>query len=448
MDVTRTDPRREPVDGSPGSTPDDGLVARYLRRWWSPRARNHTLWRLIYLWVTLAAAVLWFAVVLIGLVLGASLAIVTVGLPILTATFVVARHAAEYERQRARTLLGVEVVTPPERPVEGGWSARFRSEVTDPVAWRAVAFHLVAFVVHVVTATVALAWWVQGAWMLLTPVISRTIPALEDVLWEGNRLDSPQEWIGIPLLGVVLLVTAPLVTAGCAALSGGLVRALLGASRADLADRAARLAAQRDRSEARAAAERRKIERDLHDGAQARLVSLAVDLGRARERLDAGDAIDDVERIVSSAHEQTRLALAELRDLARGVHPAVLTDRGLDAAFSALAARTPVPAEVTVRVPVRPSPTVEAAAYFVVTEALTNLVRHGSATRAVVSVERSGDDLAVEVRDDGSGGAVERPGGGLAGLRDRVEALDGWFQVTSPAGGPTVVTAVLPAGRA
>jgi signal transduction histidine kinase len=191
-----------------------------------------------------------------------------------------------------------------------------------------------------------------------------------------------------------------------------------------------------------AAEDRRQIERDLHDGVQQRLVSLAMDLGRAKEKLDTDP--ESAKELVDEAHEEAKRAITEVRDLARGIHPAVLTDRGLDAALSALAARSTIPVDVQVDVTERPPASVEAAAYFVVSEALTNVVKHANATKASVTVRRSGDRLTVQVQDDGVGGASITDGSGLAGLRDRVGALDGELHLLSPGGGPTVLMVEIP----
>ncbi|HVT67140.1 MAG TPA: histidine kinase, partial [Trebonia sp.] len=190
--------------------------------------------------------------------------------------------------------------------------------------------------------------------------------------------------------------------------------------------------------------ERRRIERDLHDGAQQRLVALAMELGRAKAKL--ADDVDAAAALVDQAHTEAKAALTELRDLVRGVHPPVLTDRGLDAALSGLAARCPVPVSLHVDVPARPRPAVEAVAYFTVAEALTNVAKHSRASHASVVVEggdNRGTALHVVISDDGIGGAD--PGGaGLAGLADRIAGVDGSLSVESPPGGPTIVSAVLP----
>jgi signal transduction histidine kinase len=223
-------------------------------------------------------------------------------------------------------------------------------------------------------------------------------------------------------------------------------RKLLGpCRRAGLAEGVEELSESRSKVLAAALAERRRIERDLHDGAQQRLVSLAMDLGMAREKM----VIDPVaaRKLVEEAHGEAKRALADIRDLVRGIHPTILSDRGLDAAISALADRCPVPVEVDVELDGRPPEAVETTAYFVVAEALANVAKHSGASEARVAVRRERkpeDRLVVEVVDDGKGGANLEDGTGLAGLRDRVAALDGGLFVESPGGGPTHVRAELP----
>jgi signal transduction histidine kinase len=188
--------------------------------------------------------------------------------------------------------------------------------------------------------------------------------------------------------------------------------------------------------------ELQRIERDLHDGAQQRLVKLAMDLGRAREKRDSDP--DGAWQLVAEAHEEAKRAMQEIRNLARGIHPAVLTDRGLDAAISALAGRSPVPVAVEVRLDERLPGAVESAAYFIVSEALTNIARHSGASQAGVRVERVNDRLLIDISDNGHGGADPTRGSGLAGLADRVAAFDGTLAIDSPAGGPTRVHVELP----
>jgi signal transduction histidine kinase len=232
-------------------------------------------------------------------------------------------------------------------------------------------------------------------------------------------------------------------------------QALLGPSRSEqLALRVESLARSRAEVVAATDAERRRIERDLHDGAQRRLVSLAMQLGMARASL-GDDVPASLRQVIEQAHDEATEALAELRQLVRGLHPAVLDDRGLDAALSGIAANAPLPVRLRVDAGARCAPAIEAVAYFVVSEALTNVAKHAGASRAEVTVERAGDRLRVVVADDGRGGATLEGaaaaangggGTGLRGLAQRAAAVDGTLTVDSPPGGPTRITVELPCG--
>ena len=213
--------------------------------------------------------------------------------------------------------------------------------------------------------------------------------------------------------------------------------------RAEMAERIETLETSRAGAVDVQESELRRIERDLHDGAQARLVALGMSLGMAEQKL-----ADDPQRaseLLAEARVGAEQALRELRDLARGIHPPVLADRGLEAALASLANATPIPVDLSVQVPGRLAPAVESAAYFVAAEGLANAAKHARATRVQIRIDRLGDGLELEVRDDGDGGA-DPAGSGLSGLRRRVEALDGKLSVTSPRGGPTILRAELPCG--
>jgi signal transduction histidine kinase len=244
---------------------------------------------------------------------------------------------------------------------------------------------------------------------------------------------------------VALLAVAPAVAAAVTWLDVRAAGALLGPSRTvELERRVERLAESRAGVLDAADAERRRIERDLHDGAQQRLVSLAMNLGLARQNL--ADWPEPARQVIIGAHEEAKLALTELRALVRGLHPAVLDDRGLDAALSGIAARAPLPVRLSVDVPQRVSPTLEAVAYFVVSECLTNIARHAGAATAEIGVQRDGGLLRIRVEDDGAGGADPARGTGLASLAQRARSVDGNLRLESPAGGPTVITVELPCG--
>ncbi|MBW0119543.1 sensor histidine kinase, partial [Pseudonocardia abyssalis] len=245
-------------------------------------------------------------------------------------------------------------------------------------------------------------------------------------------------------IGVVLLLTLPWMLRALVAVQAGLVRGLLTNETAALRARAESLESSR-RSAVQAEAQTlRRVERDIHDGPQQRLVRLNMDLETVARRLD-----DDPERarpLVAEALAQSREALAELRALSRGIAPPILADRGLGPALAAAAARCPTPVVLDVDLPdgVRMAAAVENTAYFVVTESLTNVAKHARASQCVVTVGVDDDRVLVQVRDDGRGGAHLGKGHGLAGLADRLAAVEGAFDLVSPAGGPTVLTAAIP----
>ncbi|WP_100448800.1 sensor histidine kinase [Glycomyces xiaoerkulensis] len=296
--------------------------------------------------------------------------------------------------------------------------------------WYRLAYHFIAACYGLTAAFAALAAWVLGAVLIPAPLYwADPEPGVDPLLLSG--------------VGLVLVLAAPWVTRGLADLDARMARRLLGISRSEeLELRITDLAASRDSTVDAADAERRRIERDLHDGVQQRITALAMNLGIARETL--ADVSEPGARALEQAHEEAKQALADLRDLVRGLHPAVLEDRGLDAALSAVAARSPVPVRVAVDMDRRVDGDVEAVAYFVVSEALTNVARHAGAARAAVEVALRGETLHVTVTDDGAGGADPGGGTGLRGLADRVRSVDGTFELTSPAGGPTTIEVELP----
>jgi signal transduction histidine kinase len=284
--------------------------------------------------------------------------------------------------------------------------------------------------------------WSTGLALITAPAYVRRLPGGGAHI-DGYLIRSHGALIAAVLAGLVLLLVSPALTRGMAAVDAAVGRGLLGSGREQLTARIGELETSRAKVMDAAETERMRIERDLHDGAQQRLVSLAMDLGRAKAKF--GTDPEAAAAIVSEAHEQAKEALVELRNLVRGVHPPVLSDRGLDAALSGLAALSPVPVTVSVELPARPPAAIEAIAYFVVAEALTNIAKHAHAHHARILVVRVGDQLSVEITDDGVGGA-DPAGQGLSGLAARVAGVDGQFRVTSPAGGPTTLEVTLPCG--
>lgn len=241
----------------------------------------------------------------------------------------------------------------------------------------------------------------------------------------------------------MLRFVAPRLVRALTAFDCWVAQSLIGTDNTDeLALRVSQLRSSRTRAIDAAERERTRIERDLHDGAQQRLVDLSILLGRAEIR--SKDADPTLAALVTEAKVETRAVIAELRSLTRGLHPPVLTDRGLDAALSAIAARCPIPTVIDVAVDPRPSQTIEAVLYFTVSELLTNAAKHSHAGRIDVRIERTGDRIVARVRDDGIGGADETRGTGIPGLRDRLAGVDGTLTVDSPPGGPTVIDVEVP----
>lgn len=352
------------------------------------------------------------------------------GTPLLWLTMGLARAFANLERARLRVFTGISVAASPLEGRRGVIRSPF-TLLRSRDRWREIAYCVLRLPVSAVTAGLVAGSWVAGLVLLGAPFY---------------MLGQQDEFFAAAVMtlgGAVLLVTAPWLARGAVIVDTALVRLLLGPSEKEqLTAEVSTLRTTRAGVVDAADAERRRIERDLHDGAQQRLVALAMDLGVARATYDEDPAA--VRALIVKAHEEAKAALADLRELVRGIHPAVLTDRGLDAALSALAARCAVPVDVKVEPGDRADVTIEAAAYFVVAEALTNISRHAQAERAQVTVTRTDDVLRIEVEDDGVGGADPTTGTGLAGLDRRVAALDGTFQVESPRGGPTRVVVELP----
>jgi signal transduction histidine kinase len=416
----------------------------------------------LFLLSSLPLGIFWFLILVVLVLIGLPLTLVWVGLPILALAMFVSIVGADTERWRLAVLLGTRLFYP-YRPVPRGTVlARVRGRATDPALWRGVLYLLVLLPVGLVEFVVIFVMAFSAA-LATYPLWFWTLPEGQGLLWSGVFVaDTLPEALLVMLVGLVALTATAVFVLEVARAHAYLGRVLLGPSgRERLQERVEILTESRSRSVEAAILERRRIERDLHDGAQQRLVSLAMKLGMARQKLDretsedSGVAGEPVARLVGEAHEEAKLALAEIRDLIRGIHPAVLTDRGLDAAISALAGRSPVPVSVDVYLDERPPEPVEITAYFIIAEALTNTARHSEASGVHVLVRREKslderdrrkvDLLVVEVEDDGKGGA-DPTGAGLGGLADRVTALDGRIFIESPAGGPTRVHAELPWG--
>jgi signal transduction histidine kinase len=412
-------------------------MTRFLLEPFRPRTWRETAWAVL----ALPIGMWWFCAILSLLAVALGLAVTIVGVPILAGTLLLAMRGADGERALARTLLGVAVPEPAPRDTTGTPLRRTLRLLVSARHWRAVLLLLLLLPLGVAEFVAAVTLWGNALFMLTLPAWWWWAMPDGDFLWAGNRLDTPWEWLAALAIGTVSALLAPWVVRALVSVHVAAMRVLLGPTRGELERASARAAGERDQAVASVVRDRRQLERDLHDGAQARLVALAVDLDRARTRLEGGGSAEEAAGLVRAAQGQARAALAEVRDLARGIHPAVLTDRGLDAALSALAARSPVPVVLSADIEARPPAEVEAAAYFVVAEALTNAARHAGATEIRLRAETHAGTLTVRIEDDGVGGAAEDGGSGLAGLRERVASLGGTLSVSSPAGAGTTVTA-------
>lgn len=430
------------IEPGPVPAPPSGWRARWREGW------SHVLFLVLDLPVALVA-VLIVSFVIVGV---SALPGLGIGALFLTPSLLAARALGVFERLRIEAFTGVVIPPRPEDPALPRW----RRLLLDPTRWRAVAYAalqtlwgmLIGSIVLTTVATTA----VTAAMPLFAGAVRSTgwtLFGLWTVTWLPFQV---LLWAG----AVATLVVLPLVAPALSAVDVNLARWLIGQDQRrqieHLSSRVDTLTQTRSAAVDSAEAERRRIERDLHDGPQQRLVSIAMDLGMARDAMQRDPAA--AQSLLEHAHASSKEAIVEMRQVARGIAPPILTDRGLDAALSALAARTAVPVRVQATDVGRIDPTLEAIAYFCVSEALTNVTKHAKASSAQVTVERvrapgapgaaPRSQIVVTVSDDGVGGADPLTGTGLTGLRQRLSAVDGTLTVFSPAGGPTVLTAVLP----
>jgi signal transduction histidine kinase len=416
-----------------------------MKRFLAPLFRSQTYVETTDLLLDLPFAVFWFTVFTTLTTVGFSMLITLVGLPILTLSMLSARGAGDVERWRVRVFLRTPIDKPVRRERTGdGIFTKLLNPLRDASTYRDLLYvWIVQPVLGVINFVVVVTAWAIPLWALTLPIYAVKWKDAAPELWSGERLDTWHEVVPVAIAGLLVLPLVPWIIRGFARIDAATARSLLSPMKRDaLEDQIDTLRETQARSVDIAMADRRQIERDLHDGAQQRLLALGMDLGMALEKFETDPHA--ARELVGDAHKEAQRAVAELRNLARGIHPAVLTDRGLDAALSALAARSPVRVRLDVQLAERPPASVEATAYFIVAEALTNAARYARASKVYVRVHQIDDVLRIEIEDNGVGGAVERPGGGLAGLADRASSLEGSLEITSPAGGPTVVLAELP----
>ncbi len=430
-----------PSAAAPGSPPRRGAALRVLTEPFAASTWAESVNALISPFTGLALFVTMFTLLSVGV----GSAITFFGVPVIALALGWSRLAGMFERARGRLLLGVDVPAPASLRPRGSGPLRWLwGMLADAAGWRACLYLFLQPLVAALVATVTMTAWAAAVAELTAPLWFHLLPAggTFRLLFGMHVRTQAGAALGVPA-GLALLLLAPWLIHAVSWVDRALIQGLLGP--VSLSTRVRQLETSRGQAVDTAAADLRRIERDLHDGAQARLVSLAMSLGMAKERL--ADSDPAAAAMVTAAHDDAKRALTELRDLARGIHPAILTDRGLDAALSSVAASCTVPVTVEVGLARRPSPPIEAIAYFCVTELLTNVSRHSGATRASVRVFEHAGQIHLTVIDNGHGGADADRGTGLHGLAERVAAVDGRFLLHSPAGGPTTIQIELPYGH-
>ncbi|GAA3855780.1 sensor domain-containing protein [Saccharothrix violaceirubra] len=369
------------------------------------------------------------------------LVLITIGVVLLPLITKVVRAYANRYRRLAGKVLGEEIPVPYRTPTSTGPVARVRAIATDPATWRDLAFLPVNAIVTVVCSLMPLVLWTSGVLGFLMPFLWAA--GADGLEYSAIDETTPGNILLAPLLGTLYLSLAWWLTPVFGRLHAQVTRRLLGpTANSALAARVRVLADSRADTVDAQAAELRRIERDLHDGAQARLVALGMSLGMAEDLITRDP--EAAARLLTEARQSSSQALSELRDLVRGIHPPVLADRGLDGALRALALASPLPVEVDIVLDGRPEAPVESAAYFAVAETLTNAAKHSGAAGAWLRVRHEDDRLTLMIGDDGRGGAVATENGGLRGIERRLAAFDGTLGIASPAGGPTIVTMELP----
>ena len=386
-------------------------------------------------------------------------ALTVAGLLLLLLAAGAARPLGAACRRLAARLLGERIAPPPPARRWHGTPAGLAARLRDGPGWRATAYLLLKLPVMLVECYAVVVFWGLGLVNLSYPlwwlsfrnhppgVRLHPVPVFTPFGWFGQgtfHVTTLPGTFAACVTGAGMLLAAPWVTRAVVSADRWLMRGLLGPGR--LAQRVANLEQTRALAVNDSAATLRRLERNLHDGAQIRLATLAMNLGMAREKLGTDDDPADlsaVRELVDAAHQGAKEALSELRDLARGMHPPVL-DNGLADALATLAAGSLIPVELTASIPQRPTPAIEAIAYFCAAELLANAVKHSSASKVEIRAAERAGMLTLHVADDGRGGADPAGGSGLAGLAQRVSTVDGRLDIISPPGGPTRITVELP----
>ncbi|MFE6158135.1 sensor histidine kinase [Streptomyces sp. NPDC056486] len=455
--------------GTPGAR---ALVRAVGRAPLARRAWAEAAYCLIGFPLGLAGGVLLAVALALGAGFTVTVVLVVVGALLLIAGLQLARALGAVHRRLAELLLGDRTPAPPPLRPSGRLVSRLDARLWDETGWRSAAYVLAKLPVGCLGAYAVL-WWLSGLVNLTAPLrwavfgqhpepgSAEGMPVLTPIPFGGLEADTFAGTFLAVAIGVGTLLCAPWVTHLATEVDLWLIGALLGPGQ--LADRVRDLEETRALAVDDSVALLRRVERDLHDGAQVRLVAVAMSLDMIRQRLNesesegkgenstgggsggGGEPLDvaRLRQLVDGAHYNATEALTELRDLARGIHPPVLDD-GLPDALATLTARSSIPVDLVTDIPERPTPAIETIAYFCAAELLTNVIKHSGAGQAAITVAQLDDRLILQVGDDGQGGADADAGSGLAGLIQRVRTVDGRMNVESPDGGPTAVTVELP----
>lgn len=402
-----------------------------------------------YTLVGFPTAVIAFVLLIAGMAVGVGTTVIWIGVPLLAGTLMIARGFADAERGWLSDVLKRPPVRPRYKPAPAG-AGRFRrlvNPLTSGQSWLDLLHGIVNFPLAIVSFVLTVVFWavpIAGLSYPLWGAITSRIPGNEELPqllgFEQNYWVNSAFYVVLGLLGLLIL---PFMARAAALLRAGVGRALL-TGVAELQERIDDLAEGRAAAVSAEANALRKLERDIHDGPQQRLVSLAMELSRAQRQMQRDP--DAAQATISSAITATRETLDELRALSRGIAPPILSDRGLAPALAALAGRCTIPVDLDVQTVRRYQASVENAIYYVVAETLTNVAKHSRATICTIQLVHIGDILMLTIGDDGVGGAHVAKGHGLAGLADRLRAVDGELAVQSPDGGPTVIVAEVPCG--
>lgn len=417
---------------------DNELMDQIAERPFKRETWRETLYLLTTIPAGLVALMAWVMAGPVGLPLIFSV----VGIALTALFFWLLRLYAGVERRRVR-VLEIEPFQAAYDEYTGNIFERAIGFLSDVQTWKDMGWMVVLSLVAFPLAVLALGLWLIAFGWIIYPLWGWALPGdATPIGWLlGNDVNFLESWLMVPL-GLMMIVVATWVCAGVTYALVAISRLLLAASEEDrLRGRVTELEKSRVDTLAQQSTEMSRIERDLHDGAQARLVALAMDLGMAEQKFE--DDPDEARKLVAEARDEAQRTLQELRELVRGIGPQILRDRGLEAALVPLAARSPIKVELGIDLPERPAERLESTAYFVCSEALANAIKHSGAEQININAWRNGNYFYVRVADNGNGGAAE-DGEGLSGLRARVEAVDGKLVVDSPADGPTIIDAWLP----